>query len=420
MKHKMTTKTLCLATVCLIVFCSICPAMAEETTPLLLRMENATVTGASSSSVSYPVFSEEDTSTHGIADRINQIIQAEAHIPEYLQLLSTIQEGGAGLKVSYDFSNNERWNVEAERAEAVSWLSLLFSAEGKMLYGRPSQIYYPITLNLRTGERAAFDDLFSDPEGAKAFIEAYLEDQVEPTLSSYLENNQLFPVPFDRFFLDGYGRLFIVYENSQLSFLSGFSGMVAFRYSELWDYLDTSREGIPMQALWHDGARYGLEKAWKVSFDEKNEEWLAHDSLYGLSANIYLGQPLAEAIAEHRATTDSGYYPGGAYYELENPALRGTLLLTDEAEEIVTGVLTHRVDHFGIETGKTSMKDAERLMNREPDAHITFDAALADIYLVCPGEAYVYTDMDMDGRRLSFTLYGDENGVVQYIKLALE
>ena len=163
-----------------------------------------------------------------------------------------------------------------------------------------------------------------------------------------------------------------------------------------------------------------MEKAWKVSFDEKNEEWLAHDSLYGLSANIYLGQPLSEAIAEHRATTDSGYYPGGAYYELENHALRGTLLLTDETEEMVTGILTHRVDHFGIETGKTSMKDAERLMNREPDAHIAIDAALADIYLVCPGEAYVYTATDMDGRRMSFTLYGDENGVVQYIKLALE
>lgn len=420
MKHKMKTKTLCLATVCLIVFCSIFPAMAEETTPLPLRMENATVTGASSSSVSYPVFSEESASAQGIADRMNQIIQAEAHIPEYLQLLPAIQDGGVGLKVTYEFSNNERWNADTEREEAVSWLSLLFSAEGKMLYGRPSQIYYPITLNLRTGERAAFDDLFSDPEGAKAFIEAYLEEQVEPTLSTYLENNQLFPVPFDRFFLDGYGRLFIVYENSQLSFLSGFSGMVAFRYSELWDYLDTSPEGIPMQALWHDGARYGIEKAWKVSFAEKNEEWLSHDSLYGLSANIYLGQPLEEAIAEHRATTDSGYYPGGAYYELENPALRGTLLLTDEAETMVTGVLTHRVDHFGIETGKTSMKDAESLMNREPDAHIAIDAALADIYLVCPGEAYVYTDTDMDGRRLSFTLYGDENGVVQYIKLALE
>ncbi|MDO5328228.1 MAG: hypothetical protein Q4G00_16170, partial [Clostridia bacterium] len=99
MKHKMKTKTLCLATVCLIVFCSIFPAIAEETTPLPLRMENATVTGASSSSVSYPVFSEESASAQSIADRMNQIIQAEAHIPEYLQLLPAIQDGGVGLKV---------------------------------------------------------------------------------------------------------------------------------------------------------------------------------------------------------------------------------------------------------------------------------------------------------------------------------
>ena len=40
-------------------------------------------------------------------------------------------------------------------------------------------------------------------------------------------------------------------EKGKLVVISGFSGAAAFRYSELWDALDTSEAGVPMQILWH-------------------------------------------------------------------------------------------------------------------------------------------------------------------------
>ncbi len=413
MKHGLKKKLLCLIAAWTILFCFGFPVSAEETESFPIRMEHVTVPGAADSSVSYPVFSGSGEAAQVLAERLNLAVQSEARIPEYLQLLSTIQPGGTGLQVTYSFSYDGNWYPAA-------WLSILFSAEGKMLSGRPSQVYYPITLNMETGEPVAFEELFTDPDGAKAFIEAYLEEEVEPTLSTYLENNQLFPVPYERFFLDGFGRVLLLYENSQLSFLSGFSGAIAFRYSELWDWLDTSPEGIPMQVLWHEGTRYAWNDPLQGSFAEKNDEWIYNDSLYGLSSDIYIGQPLEEALNAHRPAADSGFYPGGAYYEVENPALRGTLILTDENETTVSGLLTSRVDHFGIETGKTSLADAEALMGCEPNARITVDDALAKLYLVCPGTAAAYSFHDGEGRGLSFTLYADENGIVQYIKLALK
>lgn len=392
------------------------PAVQAETAAVL-RREEIVETGPADSSVSYPVFSGADEAANEAADRINRAVQEQARIPDYLALLSSIMEGSAGLRMTYECSNDSVWNDAAKAYTLPSCISVLFSAKGKMLMGRPSQVYYPLTLDTLTGEQIGFDDLFTDPEGAKAYIEACLEEEIEPQLSTYLENSQLFPVPYDRFFLDGFGRLIIVYENSQLSFLSGYSGAVAFRYSELWDYLDTSPEGVPMQALWHDGVRYDWSRSDGGSFDESNAEWIYDDTLYGLSADVYLGQPLEEALEKHRATVDSGYYPGGAYYEVENAALRGTLILTNEQETEVTGLLTGRVDHFGIETGKTSLADAESLLSAAP-VRVTVDEAAAEMYLVCPGTASAYSYKDADGRKIEFTLYADEGGTVRYIKLA--
>jgi hypothetical protein len=116
-----------------------------------------------------------------------------------------------------------------------------------MLSGRPSQIYYPFTFDLATAIWFPFDQLFTDPEGAKALYRKTIEDEIEPDLSTYLENNQLFPVPYDRFFLDGQDNITFVYENSQLSFLSGYSGAVSFNYGALADWLDLSPDRVAAQ-----------------------------------------------------------------------------------------------------------------------------------------------------------------------------
>ena len=391
-------------------------AESTQETSRLIGIENKTETGPSDSYVSWPVFLAEDGASP-LADALNQLILDTAHIPSYLQMLPVLQEGGTGVRVTYKASSPEGRNASADPYTLPRYCSMLFSAEGKMLSGRPSQVYYPLTVDTQTGETVPFEALFSDPEGAKEYMEAYLEDTVEPALSTYLENNQLFPVPYERFFLDGFGRVLILYENSQLSFLSGFSGAVSFRYSELWDWLDTSPDGVPMQTLYHD--RYGVFGE-DFHFAESNGEWLFNDSLYGLSCDVALGDQVDAVLSRYHQASDTGFYPGGAYLEMEEAELMGAKFLTDETETTVTGILAGRVDHFGIETGKTSLSQAEALMEREPDVRLTIPDSLAEMYLVCPGTASVYIAGDAEGRKISFTLYADDKDIIQYIKLALE
>ena len=374
--------------------------------------EKKTENGPAGSFVSYPVLiGGESSEAQALAEKINGYMLETAQIPAYLQLLSTLQAGGTGLTMDYDMSNSYVLDETGEKLKCAPYVSLVFSAKGKMLLGRPSQVYYPMTLNLKTGEPVAFEDLFIDPEGAKAFIENYLEEEVEPTLSTYLENSQLFPVPCDRFFLDGNGNLILYYENSQLSFLSGDSGAVAFRYSELWDWLDTSPDGVPMAVL-DVPEEYTGGMTMKEQMDEI---CMGGYPLWGFNMEVELGMSVEALTDYYPQAADSEYYPGGACFEVETAALRGTLILTDENEETVTGVLSHRVDYFGIFTGKTTLSEAEAMIGQESAMRLDLDEAAAEIYRVCPGTAVIYK-LNRD----VLTLYADENGIVQYIKLALE
>lgn len=388
--------------------------LAESPADALLDCfwEEKTENGPAGSFVSYPVLiGGESPEAQALAEKINGYIQETAQISAYLQLLSTLQAGGTGLKMDYDMSISHAWDETGENLKCAPYVSLVFSAKGKMLAGRPSQVYYPMTLNLKTGEPVAFEDLFTDPEGAKAFIEAYLEEEMEPTLSTYLENNQLFPVHYDRFFLDGNGNLILYYENSQLSFLSGDSGAVSFRYSELWDWLDISPDGVPMAVL-----DIPEEYLGGMTMKEQMDEiCMGVYPLWGFNMEGELGMSVEVLTDYYPQAADSEFYPGGACFEVETAALRGTLILTDENEETVTGVLSHRVDYFGIFAGKTTLSEAEAMIGQEPAMRLDLDEAAAEIYRVCPGTAVIYKlNRDM------LTLYADENGVVQYIKLALE
>ena len=415
MKHK-TMQRAALFLAFLLAFCPALSGNAEAPNDILADFfwEEVWEKGASGSSVCYPVLqAEENPNAQAMAAKINEAIQEKARIPAYLQLLSTIREGGTRLFMDYEMS---AWANETDGHSICSpYVSILFSAQGKMLAGRPSQVYYPMTLNMTTGEPVAFEELFTDPEGAKAFMVAYLEEEVEPTLSTYLENNQLFPVPYDRFFLDGNGNLILYYENSQLSFLSGNSGAVAFRYSELWDWLDTSPDGVPMAVLDTPEEYFGG----MTMMEQMDEICLGVYPLWGFNLEGELGMSVEVLTEDCPQAADSEFYPGGACFEVETAALRGTLILTNEdqdEESAVTGILSSRADYFGIFTGKTTLIEAETLMAQEPAARLPIDEAAAEIYRVCPGTAVVYPWPDGS----LFTLYADENGVVQYIKLALK
>lgn len=430
MMKKHAFRLLMLAAALCLLAAAVSPAWAEdgEGSPsfCLSWIRHREENGPAGSAVEYPEFTSGNPARAEWIAAVNQTILDAAHIPEYLQLLSTLQPGGTGLTVSYASSNLSRLNEQGEQGGA-RYVSLLFSAAGKMLRGRPGQVYYPLTLDLDTGKAVNFDALFKDPDGAKAWIEAYLEAEVEPALSTYLENNQLFPVPYDRFFLDGWGNLTLVYESDQLSFLSGVSGAVSFRYSELWEYLDTSPDGIPMQALqalpgssFPSAAQYIPQpEGW--TFPQLLKTYLDKGKLPGFPPLLIpdLETPMEDVLEKLHAASDSGCYADGVYYEVEEPVLRGAYLLTDQDETCLTGILTSRLDCFGIETGKTALSQAIARLGHEPAALLPMDEAAAEMYLVCPGTVALYTFTDLIGRPFQFSLYADEAGTVQYIGLKL-
>ena len=364
----------------------------------------------------YPKFVANDPARKKVADRLNQYIYDTAHIGEYLQLLPSVQAGGTGLVVSYNQTTSHQFFQGEQRV-----FSLLISATGKMLQGRPGTVYYPMTLDCDTGDPITFDQLFIDPDGAKAFIEQYMLDVVVPSLSTYLENNQLLPVPWDQFYLPGEGMITFYYNKDQLSFLSGHPGAVTFRFSELWDYLDTSANGIPMQFI---GRGYQFDQySVPADLSQWREEMLQRMLLGHIPSldNFPFGLPSIDWTVErlkkdYRVTVDSSFYPGGACIEVENPECRGTLLLTDADEITITGILSSRVDMYGIITGKTTLQEAKALLGT-PNAELPFSQAAADMYLVCPGTAAIYSYQN-EFDSVSLTLYADENHVIQYIKLA--
>lgn len=369
-------------------------------------------------------YKTDDPALAPAVEKINGAILEEAHIQEYESLLPGVAAGGAGLSVE----TKEIASDGFYRA-GTGYLALLVEAEGKMLQGPPSHRYYPMVFRAQTGERIAFDELFADPEGARAYIEQYLADVVEPQLSTYLENSQLFPVPYESFGFSGEGHLILYYPHDQLSFLSGKSGAVAFRYSELWDFLDTSETGIALQMV-QTGShhRQYADSREPAEMRELLQEYLP--GLKGLELSApSLGTAMELIERDYALTTDSGFYPGGAYYETETPELLGTYLITDEAESYVSGILTSRVDMYGIETGKTTLSEAKRLLG-EPAAETAVDGDMAEQYLVCPGTAarYVFTseqainlgETGQTANQVSLTVYADESGMVRYIRLSLE
>ena len=423
MKHKKKTLAALTLLLCLALTLSLARpslALAEEKAPVPIRMEIKEARGAEDdlvqSYVKYPVFSSDDETLAPALEKASQLFQEKARIPEYLQLLSTLIGDGTGLRMD---CRTTAFVISGEDGpQLYDWyVSILFSAEGKMLSGRPSQVYYPMTINLSTGEEVPFDALFSDPEGARAYIENTLEEEIEPALSTYLENNQLFPVPFDRYWIDNASHIEIYYENSQLSFLSGYSGAVSFRFSELDPWLDKTENGL----ISHFAYGALLNGQTDSVTPDTYWHWLKNGALLPGAVAVSIGETVEDVEKKPlHFTADSGFYPGGAYLEAEEAAFRGALILTDESEEKVTGLLSGRIDLFGIITGKTSLADAEKYLGREPDARVGMDETAAELYCVCPGTAAVYRLESYSGQALRFTLYADTEGAVQYLKLALE
>ena len=356
----------------------------EETGKDSLAVTRMEAAGAGESLVAYPLLTGSES-----ASRIGADLFSSARVGEYLALLSSLSGGGTGLRMDY--------TLFPETAEGL--FSLVLSAKGRMLEGRPSQVWYPLVYRLEDGSRVTAEDLFEDPEAAGDAIGAYLEENVEEGLSDYLENRQLYPVPVDSFALCERGVIFY-YDHDELCFLSGFSGEVLVPYRAL--------QGILRQEYF-PGEGEDAETVFSC---------LEEGRLRGVPA--VLGEDLEGALARLRSTVDSSWWPGGACYETEDARMRDVLIVSMDGSGTVDALLVRGEDMESFLPGAWDQK-AWRAMLGEPDD--TAETAPGDPMerVLGTGKTDIYRRGDRllalhagdDGRLISILIANSRKGIFE-------
>ena len=329
------------------------------------------------------------------SEALNDLLFREAEIGQYLDLAPRIGPGSQGLKLDYTLYTVDGTN---------RFLSLVLSAKGRMPAGRPGQKWYPFVFDLLGGGRLDFGSLFPEGCGAEERIEAYIEAELEENLSDYMENRELFPVPYDRFAICGQGLLFF-YDYAQLSFLSGYSGQILIP----WHIL----EGIPGSG----------DPDWRTAAAEMRTvpdgapgavilAAAAEGSIPGLPLQI--GTPLDTLLESFRSAADPGYWYGGNSYETEDARLYRTLLLTDEKEEALTGIWTGQVNMAGLITGISTLEECAIRLG-PPDRLLETDDNSLYAPLFGAGTALFYSAGDY-----SLILYAGEGRPLDAVLLVPE
>ena len=127
--------------------------------------------------------------------------------------------------------------------DALASLAILW--EGTQPDGTQGCRPYSLTLDLTTGQELALADLFDDPDGAVAAMEAIIGRDVLEEMNTYVEVYDLLPMPTDCFSVDETG-LTVYYTDERFRTFEGRSGYVTFYWYELEAYIG---EGSPVYAL---------------------------------------------------------------------------------------------------------------------------------------------------------------------------
>ena len=337
--------------------------------------------GPAGSYISYPLFTGGDA-----AVKINDTIRAGAFLDEYGQILAALSEGGTGLRIDC-----------LVYPETVSgpWISVILSAKGRMLRGRPSQVWYAFIFDAATGEAVSPESLFNDPDEAVQVLEGIISEE-EEHLSDYLENRELLPLPMDNTALTPAGITFC-YPYDQLSTLSGYAGQITVPYDRISDLMTYLPEAVQINDLTR----------------EKIMDAGGRGMLYGLPAVV--GSDAGSTLEKYRCSIDSGYYPGGLCFEVEDPALAYVHIITDESAETVTGLLAHRANCAGVITGAARRSDIIEALGR-PEQTLTISSQEAAELLLTEGTLDRYTcggyvlglDYDPEGILYAVTLFAGE------------
>jgi len=330
-----------------------------------------------------------------VQQTINDAIVDEANILQRLITLGTLQQGGAGLQVSYTAYIKD------------SLFSTVISAKGIMENLRSGHAYTALAYDLQTGERLKLSDFFTDPDAVVAWMEEQLRISLEDELSNYLEHADITPLPVDSFSFDQNGITFY-YPYQQFSLLSGYCAAAQFQYGELQTYLISSDGSVP--------SRLGAlpPKYTDAQIKERVETVVSQGTLPYLS--VSLGDSIPDLIAEYRLTRTPDQFPGGRYFQFEAPEFRQILILSDALTSsyeasVVEGILATRMNLYGIQTGVTTQSRWREILG-EPTDTVHYDSSVSADYGLPVGTADYYTISD---RQLM--LYADENGLLYAIRL---
>ena len=294
-----------------------------------------------------------------VQERINTAIIIDGGYPAYEAIFNSLTDPNeTGLQLKAEAK------ILGEFSDP-GLLTIKIEASGRIGPGRPGHRVTALMYDLKSGERISAVDFFKDTELTVTALGELVEEYIEPWMSDYLTPDELYPIPMDNLLADEAGITFY-YDQSRFNTLSDRSGAVSFQYDELLDLLLLEDESVLN----------------KIGFIEDAEDIRSSvhtavtlGSLPGLPVKI--GETTQEVLLDFPPLYDSEAFPTGERYQLEDARFRGSWLISDG--ENITGILSHRLNLFGLKTGETGQQEVVEALG-EPQSSITLDENAALSY----------------------------------------
>lgn len=247
--------------------------------------------------------------------------------------------------------------------DALGGTDAAFSVVGGLLCATAKKDgeVYGFAFDNATGERVAWDGLFSDGDAAAAALEKIAAEWTYANAYGNFEN--LSPMPRENFALDERG-LTVYYPAAQLTNLSGSQFGVQFNAYELEGLL---RENIALSRGDTANAPAALQTA------------LETGALPGLPQQAALGGSIAAAAEALGLVDVPDVKRDAAVWTFEAPAMRGVSLLSapddlSESGAVICGVFARRVDFSGLIPGESTKEDCLAALGA-PDETLTVVSA---------------------------------------------
>ncbi len=342
----------------------LCPGASAQEQGLLV---DYVVHEAGDSFVSLPVLSgHTDSETEAV---INAAVYADGGFSDYLRLLADLDPLGTGLQVK-----SRAQIIDGQDGPGV--LAVLITASGRIGPGRPGYKAIPLMYDLLDGTAIQTDRIFLDVDAAQHALDKLTEEEIEPIISDYLYPDGLYPVPVEQFLIDESGIGFY-YPQDDYTTLSGQSGSVHFRWYELKTLLKSGENDL-LPSL----------RLSNASEDPKAmiESSVSGGALPGLP--VRLGHTLEALLEEYPLLTDAEVLLSGETYQPEDARFRGSLVIARDG--VITGIVSHRMELWGIITGETGKSQVVDVMG-QPESSLTLDEAAAESYGLETGSLDSYT-----------------------------